>query len=1038
MKRLFTAFVFLCFLPGSLLAQILTAAPAEFTLDDKVTIVYNASLGNKALEGYKGDIYLHTGVKGAGTSDWKYVQGEWGTADPRLKMKELANNQFQFTFVPRDFYGIPKGEKAEQLAFVFRNAEGTIVGKDAEGSDLFLDVSQRVEEEIVLVEKNYQSHSMENNTLKVKTDQGDILITAYDKGITKVSLLTAEHQPSEDSYSVVMEPQEVPVQLVEKENYLLYNAPYLDVFVQKAPFQLKFLADGDTLVAEEAGFYEQNEIIGARFDLEPQEALYGTGSRALPFNRRGYDLKIYNEAHYGYTKGAPVLNVAVPFVVSSDGYGILFDNHYAGNLDAGATEADVLDFRFRGGAASYYLLAEDSYADLLDSYTNLTGKQPLPPLWAMGFIQSKYGYKDEKEAREIVDKLIADDFPIDALVLDLYWFGVEGDMGRLDWDYTKWTEPEEMMEELEELGVKTIVIAEPYFTKKSGNFEELAEKGLLVTNEAGEPYVIEDFWAGSAGLIDFTKPEAQDWMWEFYKDRIEEGVAGWWSDLGEPENHPVGMRHALGEPYEVHNIFSMLWAEFIYENYRRDFPDQRVFNLIRSGYAGMQRYATFPWSGDIQRSWSGLQTQIPIMLGMSMSGIAYMHSDLGGFTGGGLQPELYTRWLQFGAFVPIMRAHGAGGIPPEPVYYENPYKSIVRDYIKLRYSMLPYLYTMAWKFTEEGLPLAKPMNFYDADHPLLKNVNDQYYWGEEMIVAPVLSMGQLERTIILPDGYWINYWTNEVYRGNTSIDVEAPLERVPLFIKAGSFIPMIPSINSTSELIQDTLLLRYYPHKSNPVSDYTMYTDDGETPEPEEFQLLHFEGRINGTNAVIKLSKEGDDYEGAPEERFVQLQVVNIEDAPTGININGEALQMLGSREAVNKKAGAFFDAEENILFISFIWGEEPLEVEISQLTLGTKEAPLEGEEQGFNLHVPFTNPAAGSSGITLGYDLLKRGNYGIEVTDESGRVVFIKTLPQQIPGRYLIEWAGTDDRGASLPSGTYTVRLKSRDGIEAEELIIE
>ncbi len=1041
MRKLFTAFVILCLLPGSLLAQLLTVAPADFSLDDEITITYNASLGNKALSGYKGDVYAHTGIITAGSAgggDWQYVQGQWGQPDARLKMKELANDQYQISFVPRDFYGIPENEQVKQLAFVFRNADGSLVGKDSEENDLYVSVSKQQEETIELQDKKYQSHSLSGNVLRVQTDQDEILIKAYDRGITKVSFNTQLHAPADTSYSVIMKPQEVNINLIEKEAYLLYDAPYLDVFVQKSPLKLKFIAGTDTLVSEEAGFYEQNETLGARFELKKQEALYGSGSRAIAHNRRGQKLKIYNEAHYGYTAGAPVLNITVPFIVSSKGYGIFFDNYHAGQLDAGATKADVMDWRFRGGAASYYVIAEESYAGLLDSYTNLTGKQPLPPMWALGFIQSKYGYKTEQEAKEIVQKLQEDDFPVDALVLDLYWFGLEGDMGRLDWDRANWPNAEAMMEALKAKGVKTIVIAEPFFTQQSGNFDVLAEKGLLVTNEAGEPYIIKDFWAGSAGLIDFTNPASWDWMWEFYRQRIEEGVSGWWSDLGEPENHPEGMRHALGEPYEVHNLFSLLWAQFIYENYRRDFPEQRVFNLIRSGYAGMQRYATFPWSGDIQRSWSGLQTQLPIMLGMSMSGIAYIHSDLGGFTGGDVQPELYTRWLQMGAFVPVMRAHGAGGIPPEPVFYEEPYKSIVRDYIKLRYSLLPYLYTMAWKNTEEGLPLIKPMNFYDPMNSLLKGVEDQYFWGESFIVAPVLNKNQRERAVVLPKGRWINYWTGEAYEGNTSVNIAAPLENIPLLVKAGSFIPTVRPVSSLSKLNTDTLIVKYFPEAGVSNSSYTMYIDNGHTPDPEKFQLIRFNGNQNGATTEINLAKEGQAYEGAPESRFMQFQLMRVTGKPAGIQINGEAVAMVNSREEAEGNKGAYYSAEENRLYIGFSWNGNEATITIDQLPLAADSERMKGSDKGFNLHAPYPNPASTEKEVILGFDVLKPGQYTLEITDPSGRLVYMKTFYKNTTGRGLEVWNPRSDREAQLAPGTYVVTMKSRRGSESKKLVLE
>ena len=241
-----------------------------------------------------------------------------------------------------------------------------------------------------------------------------------------------------------------------------------------------------------------------------------------------------------------------------------------------------------------------------------------------------------------------------------------------------------------------------------------ARRGWWAPRQLVRPFTVGSFWAGPASILDVFKPATRTWLWAQYRRLHDQGAAGWWSDLGEPENHPLAMHHALGTTPQVHNAYGLTWAGIFQDNYAKEFPNERVFNLARSGWAGMQRNSVFPWSGDINRSWSGLQAQVPIMLGMGQAGVGYMHSDAGGFGANAIQdPELYTRWLQLAALCPIMRPHSDQVVAPEPYTYPEPYQSIVRKYAHLRYQLLPYLYTLAAQNTLTGAPLARAMDYYD-------------------------------------------------------------------------------------------------------------------------------------------------------------------------------------------------------------------------------------------------------------------------------------------------------------------------------------
>jgi alpha-glucosidase (family GH31 glycosyl hydrolase) len=483
------------------------------------------------------------------------------------------------------------------------------------------------------------------------------------------------------------------------------------------------------------GRLDELASLGVRFRLQPGERLYGTGARALPLDRRGYRLELYNQAHYGYQNGEPNLNVALPVVLSSRGYLLLFDHHAAGYLDLGKKNPDVLEYGLENACShsyigelcndklSYFVVTGRSQAEILDRYTALTGRQPLPPRWALGLIQSRFGYRSQAETRA--------------------------------------------------------------------------------------------------------------WLWAQYSRLHDQGTAGWWSDLGEPENHPDAMYHRFGKgrlpARQVHNAYGLAWAKIFQDNYEKAYPDERLFNLARSGWAGMQRHSVFPWSGDVSRTWSGLQAQVPIMLGMGQAGVGYMHSDAGGFGANATQdPELYTRWLQMAAFGPILRPHSDQVVAPEP------YKSIVRHYTHLRAELLPYLYTLAAENTLTGAPLARALDFtghpsvgaWDSssypyaildkntatDVPTTPLLNSQFLLGSSLLVAPVSEPGQRRRNVFLPAtlGGWVDFETSQTLPSGQPVGLPAPLGHIPLLVRAGAFVPLTAYRASAAHYRPDTLAVRYY------------------------------------------------------------------------------------------------------------------------------------------------------------------------------------------------------------------------------------
>jgi oligosaccharide 4-alpha-D-glucosyltransferase len=400
------------------------------------------------------------------------------------------------------------------------------------------------------------------------------------------------------------------------------------------------------------------------------------------------------------------------------------------------------------------------------------------------------------------------------------------------------------------------------------------------------------------------------------------GVRGWWSDLGEPQEAPDDLWYERGSSRAFYNPFSLAWARLIHETIRREHPKLRTFNLLRSGYAGMQRYGAFPWTGDVGAHYSGLQAQIPLMLQASINGLAYMHSDAGGFMGDSQpNPELFARWLQFSAFTPVMRPHSNGnGHLPEPIFYADSIQAIVRDFANLRHELMPYNYTLAYENSMNGMPLARPLFFYDDSPLALFHANDEYLWGDNLLVAPILTEGSREREIYFPnDGDWINFWTDELHRGGERTYVKAPLHQMPLFARAGSFVPRSLPYQTMPTYNTETLLVHYFSDANVPESEFRMYNDNGSSPQAlaqQAFETLQFYATHQNNQLTFRFDQSGS-YEGMPESRELQFIVHRFKRLPEAVRYNGLILEQSSAADDFDdKKRGWRWDSQTNKLYI--------------------------------------------------------------------------------------------------------------------------
>ncbi len=905
-------------------AQLLQVLPENPMTHDSLVFVFDAAEGNKALQDYDGTVYFHAGLITSGSqtaSDWKLVVGVWGKHDERTKTESLGNNLYRFSIHPQSFFGIHETTRVQQLAFVFRNENGTLVGKTENEEDILIPVNGFIPEEsapggFLLSEKEYKSHRMMGkDALLVSSDEGDLTLRFFDANIVEVAFHPGGFIVFDSSHAVIMEPAGIALNPLESKSDLRIEHGNLTVAIDKKPMRVHFYKDGQLLLSEEVGFYTRKNDRGFRFNLTEGEKLYGTGERATGMNLRGERLGLYNRPDYGYELGAKDLNYVMPVVVSSNKYLLLLDNPQKGYLDMGNEDKDVLEFGTIGGEMKYYFIAANSYAGLLKDYSRLTGFQPLTPRWALGNLQSRMAYKTQEETTWIVNQMIEEDFPIDAIIIDFYWFGdnILGHMGRLDWFWANWPDPVGMIEDFRQKGVKTILITEPYIIDTLENFRITAELGLLATDTLGNAYINREFYFGDAGLIDIFKPEAAQWWWEQYVPQIENGVAGWWGDLGEPESHPSDMVHVNGMADEVHNIYGHYWHKMLWDNYRKHYPETRLFNLNRSGFAGSQRFGIYPWTGDVARSWGGLQAQLPAMLHMSLSGLPFIHADAGGFALGVKDEELYTRWLQFAVFTPILRPHGSD-IPSEPIFFNDTTKRIVRNFMKLRNELMPYIYTMSWENSLSGLPLTKPLFFYHDDERF-GEYYQAYYFGPDLLVAPVVDAGLEALSIPLPAGMWYDFFTGRAVKGGDELLYRLEYETIPVFARAGAVIPRVETFLSTDHYTSRRLFLHTYLDTERGSFSGRMYEDDGwafGAYEQGDFELLKFKGAHSAEAMKITISRDGNGYAGMPESRMVEWVFYGLENEISGVVVDEKTLDRL-DKSTLGKNETGFWRGNDGL-----------------------------------------------------------------------------------------------------------------------------
>ena len=729
----------------------------------------------------------------------------------------------------------------------------------------------------------------EEAAMGISFSQDDILRLRFNKGVKLLEdpdKMVVENVTACGSFRVTDEANGIKVKT---------DAVSLIVTFEPASIAV-YTPDGRQIIKSAVSSFgeaEQDRTV-LRLALTEEEKIFGLGQDPMGnINQRGHERRMWNE--WG---GLHVCaNVAIPFYLSSEGYGLLLNNAWPSrfavgkakvsdpppahsierskgpwnwNQSSGEENPDDMALILENERMDVFIVMRP-YSEALHGYAQLTGTTPMPPKWALGYMQSKNRYRSGEEFLRLAKEYREKQIPCDTLVLDWLWFQQFGDM---EWDKDNWKEPEKMLAQLHEMGFHVMQAYHPFIYQDCLKLDTFKQKGFLMNTPADK-----------LPIFDHSNPAAREEWWQQTLRLVKQGIDAYWIDMGEPRDHPQGTTCYLGSREHVHNLYSPFWAKGLYDGHRRDL-NTRLFSLSRTSYAGIQRYGAALWSNDIDSSWEVLKDQVPAGLGVCMSGLEYWCTDIGGFsTDDRFSPELFIRWLQWGVFCPLFRTHGTRP-ENEPWSYGEEAQKILEEYIRLRYRLMPYIYTCAREVTEKGQPMMRALCL---DYPNDDTACEQKYefmFGPSILVAPILDKDARQREVYLPQGIWYDYWTDERIDGGRTITAIAPLNRIPLYVKEGSILPMAEVVNFIAEQPENLIQVHIYGDKP---ASYVLYEDDGNSYEYENGAYVKTELCFDGTQLASKVI-DGDAAFIPAERRYtvVMHSAAKTEELPFHITVDSD------------------------------------------------------------------------------------------------------------------------------------------------------
>jgi alpha-glucosidase len=745
-------------------------------------------------------------------------------------------------------------------------------------------------------------------------DNSQVRLTVLAPDLIRVRASFAKPLPGRDhSWAIAKDDWSTPHwQFTETADSIVLTTDEVEAVVHRSPLLIDFreahthaLLNADQ---QPTGYDASGALVGMMFDpkagtfiaaakkLGFDEHFFGLGEKAARLDKRRERFVNWNSDTPGYTEGKDPIYQTIPFYIGLQhglAYGIFFDNSFRSYFDFGHSSQQRTWFGAEGGEMNYYFFYGPAIKKILGRYADLTGHMPLPPLWALGNQQSRWSYYPDTMVEEVVRQYRERNLPLDVVHLDIDYMQ---QYRVFTFDRNRFANPKGLTEKLGKQGVKLIAIVDP-----SVKYQPVAPSALRVTSVTPEVepqdqryYVFDQgmeknyfqhrkngdlfipkVWPGDSVFVDYTLPEARRWWGDLHRAYLDNGIAGIWNDMNEPsdfvdqtgKNQMDVVSYDEGEKSthaKNRNVFALLEARATYEGLERLQPNKRPYVITRAAYAGIQRYSTM-WTGDTNSTWESLQLNIPMFTTLGLSGEPFVGSDVGGFIGRG-NGELLVRSYEVSFLAPFCRNHKViDGYDQEPWRFGKYYEDIIRKYLKLRYQLLPFLYTTLEEAHRTGVPLFRPLVLNYQDDPNTYNIDDEFMIGSDLLVAPVLKPDVTQRLVYLPKGLWYDYWTNKKYEGGTMIRAEAPLETAPMFVRGGAIIPLAPEMNYVGEKRWDPITFAIYPDEKAAAST-TLYEDDGTGPA---YKTGAFRSTsLSVSRQVVEISSQGSFNPGARTLRF--------------------------------------------------------------------------------------------------------------------------------------------------------------------------
>ena len=724
------------------------------------------------------------------------------------------------------------------------------------------------------------------NGVELTAGPAQVQILALSPSVVRLRYAPQGSFPQDESFAVLPNafPDTPKVQVKDLADAVLVDTGTIQVRILKAPLRIVFLDAHGQVISQD----QPNDPVsfnGSAFrvwkSMPIDEHYFGLGDKTGPLDHRDLAFTLWNTDAFGWQESTDPLYKAIPFflgVRNGAAYGIFLDNTYRSTFDFGKEFRDSYSFGADAGELNYYFFYGPDPKRVVSDFTALTGRTPLPPFFSLGYQQCRYSYYPEARVREIADEFRKRKIPADVIYLDIDY---QEKNRPFTVDRERFPHFEQMIKDLRQQGFKLITITDLHIAKLPGSkpYDEGMAHDYFVKNPDGSVYV-GPVWPGDSVFPDFTRSAVRAWWGSLYADFVQKGIRGFWNDMNEPavftypsKTMPLDTVHSVEgrktDHREIHNVLGMENARGTYEGLLKLQPDLRPFVLTRAAYAGAQRYAA-TWTGDNTASWNHLRLSIPQLTNLGLSGYAFVGDDIGGFNGSPT-PELLTRWMELGVFNPIYRNHAAKGTRDREPWVDGPeHEAIRKKYIEARYRLLPYIYTGMEEASRTGVPLMRPMFMEFPTETTLATNGEEYMFGGGLLVAPKVWPFVGPYDVILPKGDWFNYWTGEKIAGGRTIQVEPPLDTLPVYVRAGTILPQQPVVQNVDESPTGGLELRVYP---GPDCRGDLYTDEGNTLayQKGEFLRVHFTCEAAPDHVSVHISSAEGPYR--PWFKDVQLTI---------------------------------------------------------------------------------------------------------------------------------------------------------------------